>query len=265
MFRDYSNNKEENKIKIIRETYKNQREKINYSFNNYLINKYCIFNQKDNFWSLFHKLDNIVDLSDPDTSFPNSIHALQTAEAIRKDNLDDWLVLCGLLHDFGKIIYLKGEDNDGTSINTQWSIVGDTFITGCRIPNNIVLSEFNIYNKDHMENNNYYKNNTGLDNCSISFGHDEYMYRLIKANNHKMPREAEYIIRYHSLYAWHLSESYDYLQNEEDVKMKDIVKLFNKYDLYTKNHKIIEWNEELKKYYTDLFKKYFNEEIEIKY
>lgn len=265
MFRDYSNNKEENKINIIRETYKNQREKINYKFNNYLINKYCIFNQKDNFWTLFHKLDNIIDLSDPDTSFPNSIHALQTAEAIRKDNLDDWMVLCGLLHDFGKIIYLKGEDNDGTSINTQWSIVGDTFITGCKIPNNVVLSEFNIYNKDHIENNNYYKNNTGLDNCSISFGHDEYMYRLMKANNHKMPREAEFIIRYHSLYAWHSSENYDYLQNEEDVKMKDIVKLFNKYDLYTKNHKVIEWNEELKKYYTDLFKKYFNNKIELKY
>ena len=112
MFRNYSN-KEENKINVISETYKNQREKINYTFNNYLVNKYCIFNQKDNFWTLFHKLDNIVDLSDPDTNFPNSIHALQTAEAIRKDNLDDWLVLCGLLHDFGKIIYLKGNDNDG--------------------------------------------------------------------------------------------------------------------------------------------------------
>ena len=47
--------------------------------------------------------------------------------------------------------------------------------------------------------------------------------------------------------------------------MKDIVKIFNKYDLYTKSDKVIEWTEELKKYYTNLFKKYFNEDIEIKY
>ena len=76
MFRNYSN-KEENKINVISETYKNQREKINYTFNNYLVNKYCIFNQKDNFWTLFHKLDNIVDLSDPDTSIVFMLYKLQ--------------------------------------------------------------------------------------------------------------------------------------------------------------------------------------------
>ena len=50
-----------------------------------------------------------------------------------------------------------------------------------------------------------------------------------------MPIEAEYIIRYHSLYLYHSSDSYDYLLNDKDKKMKKIVKEFNQYDLYSKN------------------------------
>jgi len=252
------------KLNIIHNTYKTQREKINYNFNNYLIDKYCFFNSESNFWNLFNKLDNIVDLSDPDTSMPNSLHALQTSEAIRKDNHPDWMVLTGLIHDMGKIIYIKGCPEDGTSVDTQWSIVGDTFITGTKIPDNIVLSEYNNYNYDHVNNINIYTDNCGLDNCSVSFGHDEYLYRLLKYNNHKLPLEAEYMIRYHSLYAWHSSDSYDYLENDTDKIMKPWVKLFNKYDLYTKNdNNVVEWNNELREYYTNLVCKYINQDIYI--
>ena len=67
------------------------------------------------------------------------------------------------------------------------------------------------------------------------FGHDEYMYFLLRKNNHSMPMEADYIIRYHSLYLYHSSESYDYLLDEEDFLMKNIVNDFNQFDLYTKN------------------------------
>ena len=255
------------KIIIIRETYRKQRKNINYSFNQYLIKKYCFFDKKEDFWNLFSKLDDIVDLSDPDTSLPNSIHALQTAEAIRKDNHPDWMVLCGLIHDFGKIIYINGCDEDGTSKTTQWSIVGDTFITGTRIPDEIVLSEFNEENFDHKNKVNLYINNCGLDSCSVSFGHDEYMYRLLIANNHSLPREAEYIIRYHSLYAWHNTKnSYEHLESDDDIKYKEIVKTFNKYDLYSKDDdNIIKWTPELKEYYSSLVKKYISENLIINY
>jgi inositol oxygenase len=73
-----------------------------------------------------------------------------------------------------------------------------------------------------------------MPNTSVSFGHDEYMYRLLVANKHKMPKEAEYIVRYHSLYAWHSGNEYDYLEDEEDKNMKKIVREFNKFDLYSK-------------------------------
>jgi inositol oxygenase len=173
---DNLSEKDKQKLEIIHNTYKLQRQNINYEFNKYLKNKYLKTNNKINFWSLFNLLDNITDLSDPDTDLPNSIHALQTAEAIRRTNkYPDWFILCGLIHDMGKILFINGCDEDGTSKNTQWSLVGDTFITGCDIPDNIVLNEYNKLNKDYQKVN-VYKNNCGLDNCEISFGHDEYMY-----------------------------------------------------------------------------------------
>ena len=253
------------RLETIHTTYKLQRTNCNYKQYDYMVDKHCKFNSLTNFWSLFYALDNIVDLSDPDTSLPNSIHALQTAEAIRKEEYPDWYVLCGLIHDMGKILYLQGNDIDGTSKNTQWSIVGDTFITGCMIPDDIILPCYNILNKDHM-NNTKYDINCGLEKCKVSFGHDEYMYRILRENKHTMPIEAEYIVRYHSLYAWHSGTSYDYLTNDMDKMMKTVVQGFNKFDLYTKDdNNVIKWTSELKNYYTGLVKKYISKDLLIHY
>lgn len=256
------------KMEIIHNTYKHQRQNINYITNKHLIDKYCKFNNKSSFWALFSLLDKITDLSDPDTSLPNSIHALQTAEALRNSEKTyaDWMPLVGLIHDMGKILFVNGCNADGTSNTTQWAIVGDTFITGCPIPNNIVLPEYNELNIDHKEGNNMYSSGCGLYNTSVSFGHDEYMYRLLVANNHKMPKQAEYIVRYHSLYAWHSGNGYDYLENNEDKLMKHVVKDFNKYDLYTKNDELpIQWTVDLKEYYSKLVKKYISPDMIIKW
>uniref|UniRef100_A0A8B9ICU0 Inositol oxygenase n=1 Tax=Anser brachyrhynchus TaxID=132585 RepID=A0A8B9ICU0_9AVES len=55
-------------------------------------------------------LDQLVDESDPDVDFPNSFHAYQTAEGIRRAHPDkDWFHLVGLLHDMGKVLALFGE------------------------------------------------------------------------------------------------------------------------------------------------------------
>lgn len=42
--------------------------------------------------------------------------------------------------------------------------------------------------------------------------------------------------RYHSLYPWHKEGSYEWLEDDMDKEMKPWVKLFNKYDLYTKEN-----------------------------
>ena len=268
-FADCKDNKELKKCQIIHELYKQQRMNINYVKNQDLLDKYTTqYKTISNFWSVFSLLDNIIDLSDPDTSLPNSIHALQTAEAIRNSNkkYPDWMHLIGLIHDLGKIIYINGCDDDGTSRTTQWGIVGDTFITGCALPDTLVLPEYNKYNADHTDHMDIYNMGCGLRNCSVSFGHDEYLYHLLIANNHKMPEEAEYIIRYHSLYAWHSSDAYDYLEDSTDKKMKTIVKEFNSFDLYSKNDNLpIKWTPDLKYYYSELVKKYINPSLLIRW
>ena len=85
-----------------------------------------------------------VDLSDPDTELSNHQHLWQTTEGIRKDGHPDWMQFVGLAHDLGKILHLRGgTDEEGTSMATQWGIVGDTYITGCAIPETVVFPEFN--------------------------------------------------------------------------------------------------------------------------
>ena len=242
----------------VKETYKKQRMYQCTEFVNYCIDKYCKFDQEASFWELFDSVT-IKDLSDPDFSLPNYYHLYQTAEGIRKDGHPEWMQLVGLIHDLGKIMYKKGSDKDGTSEKEQWGLVGDTFIVGHKIPDTIVFPEFNELNPEYNKVNNY-QNNIGLDNTLCSFGHDEYLYRLLKFNNIKLPEEAYYMIRYHSLYVWHTKNEYSYLENEKDIKMKESVKLFNKYDLYTKKEEELDIPK-LKEYYDRIVKKYFPNKI----
>ena len=96
----------------------------------------------------------------------------------------------------------------------------------------------------------------------VSWGHDEFLYKTLLNNEHTLPPEALYIIRYHSLYLWHDKNEYIHLQNEDDIKMKYWVRLFNNYDLYSKENIEVEINK-LKTYYFNLFLKFFNNDDKI--
>jgi len=90
--------------------------------------KYTIFNNIEmSIKEALDKMDEFVDPSDPDLpDTPNIIHAYQTAERIRERYPgDEALQITGLIHDLGKVLFLFGE--------SDFSIVGDTFVTGCRI------------------------------------------------------------------------------------------------------------------------------------
>jgi len=69
-----------------------------------------------------------------------------------------------------------------------------------------------------------------------SWGHDEYLYQILKYSCVDLPEEALYIIRYHS---YHTYDAYNYFANEYDNSMLKWLKLFNKYDLYTKSDNLI--------------------------
>ena len=185
--------------------------------------------RKMGLWDGLEFLNTLVDSSDPDTSLAQIEHLLQTAEAIRRDGHPRWFILTGLIHDFGKVLCLFGEP--------QWAVVGDTFPVGCAYSDKIVFSELLAANPDcqveaYQTPCGIYEEGCGLDNVMMSWGHDEYMYHVVKDY---LPPEALYMIRYHSFYPAHREGEYEHLMNETDREMFAWVRAFNPYDLYTKH------------------------------
>eukprot|EP00112_Aurelia_sp_Birch-Aquarium-sp1_P010302 Seg2205.3 transcript_id=Seg2205.3/GoldUCD/mRNA.D3Y31 product="Inositol oxygenase" protein_id=Seg2205.3/GoldUCD/D3Y31 len=198
-------------------------------------------------------LDNLVDSSDPDTDLPNSVHAFQTAERIRERYPDDdWFHLIGLLHDAGKVLALWGEP--------QHFVVGDTFPLGCEFQQSIVFPDFfennpDFHNPEYNTKLGCYEQNCGIDNVMISWGHDEYMYRVLVGNNCTIPQEGLDMVRYHSFYPWHSCGDYEWLCSEKDKKALEWVKRFNEFDLYSKSDSVPDIDA-LMPYYQSLIDKY---------
>lgn len=205
-------------------------------------------------WDAFNFLNQLVDDSDPDTDLSQLQHLLQTSEAIRSDGHPDWMVLTGLMHDMGKVLCLFGEP--------QWAVVGDTFPAGCAYSEKVVYPEYFQHNPDYTNPRfntelGIYEKGCGLRNVTMSWGHDEYVYQMLKDY---LPEEGLYMLRYHSFYAWHREGAYDYLLDDHDREMLKWVQLFNPYDLYSKSPTPPDWNE-LKPYYESLVKKYLPAEL----
>ena len=95
--------------KAVREHYKKLRTNQTLSYVLGMKKKYLNFNNKVDIWEAFKLLDDFIDVSDPDINLPNIYHLFQTAESIRKEGLPDWLQLTGLIHDLGKMIFIKEE------------------------------------------------------------------------------------------------------------------------------------------------------------
>lgn len=212
--------------------------------------QYLAFDKKEMaIWDAFEFLNELVDDSDPDTDLDQFQHLLQTSEAIRRDGHPDWMVLVGLMHDMGKVLCLFGEP--------QWAVVGDTFPVGCAYSDKIIYPEFFKENPDYSNpayNTKFgiYEPNCGLRNVQMSWGHDEYIYQMMKDH---LPESALYMLRYHSFYAWHREGAYEYLLDDHDREMLKWVELFNPYDLYSKCPEQPDWKV-LKSYYTELIEKY---------
>src|SRR5262245_8257397 len=205
-------------------------------------------------WEALERLDSLVDDSDPDLALPQTVHALQTAESIRQDGCPRWFILAGLIHDLGKVLTLFGEP--------QWAVVGDTFPVGCAYSSKVVYSEFFMDNPDFQNPmlqspSGIYKEGCGLDNVHVSWGHDEYLYQVVKDY---LPQEALWMLRYHSCYVVHREGEYAHLLNERDKEILRWVRAFNPYDLYSKCE--IEPNaKEMKPFYEDLIEEYFPDKI----
>jgi len=179
-------------------------------------------------WEAMEFLDTLVDDSDPDTELSQIEHLMQTAEAIRAAGKPRWFILAGLIHDLGKVLCLFGEP--------QWAVVGDTFPVGCAFSDRVVFAEFFADNPDsgvpaYWTPCGIYAANCGLDSVHLSWGHDEYLYQVVRDY---LPAEALAMIRYHSFYAGHREGAYDHLMNKRDRELMTWVRAFNPFDLYSK-------------------------------
>jgi len=241
-YRNYDDPKRE----TVKEFYRLNHTYQTYDFVQEKRNGFLKFDKKEmTVWDAFDFLNQLVDDSDPDTDLSQLQHLLQTSEAIRADGHPDWMVLTGLMHDMGKVLCLFGEP--------QWAVVGDTFPVGCAYSDKVVYPEYFSNNPDfnhpvYSTTNGVYEPGCGLRNVTMSWGHDEYVYQMLKDY---IPQEGLYMLRYHSFYAWHRESAYDHLLDDHDRSMLKWVKLFNPYDLYSKSPEPPDWKK-LRPFYEDL-------------
>jgi inositol oxygenase len=249
-FRDYENTPES-----VHEFYRLNHTNQTLSFVLAQKKKYYPLNKmRMTIWDAMKALDTIIDESDPDLQNAQTVHAFQTAEQLRKDGHPRWLILTELIHDLGKVLILFDEP--------QWAVVGDTFPVGCAYSEKIIFHNYFVNNADInrpklQTKYGIYKPNCGLDNVHMSWGHDEYLYQVVKRY---LPDEALYIIRYHSFYAAHKEGAYDYLMDDYDRSMIKWVQLFQKYDLYSKSPEPVNVSE-LMPFYQELVAEFFPEEL----
>ncbi len=205
-------------------------------------------------WEAMEYLNTLIDDSDPDIDLPQIEHLLQTAEAIRKAGRPRWYILTGLIHDLGKILCLWDEP--------QWAVVGDTFPVGCKYSDTIVFYDAFQANPDHQSDLyqselGIYEPGCGLDNVMLSWGHDEYLYHVVKDH---LPLPGLYMIRYHSCYPIHREKAYQTLLNDQDRAMLPWVIDFNQYDLYTKRDERMDVPA-LRPFYEELIAEYFPKQL----
>ena len=250
-FRDY----ESTARPSVREFYRLNHQHQTYAFSQSKRREFLpLKRRRMGIWEAMEFLNTLVDDSDPDTDLSQLEHLLQTSEHIRQDGHPRWFILTGFIHDLGKILCLFGEP--------QWAVVGDTFPVGCAFSRRIVFPDFFAANAD-TENPEFatrlgvYEEGCGLDNLCMSWGHDEYLYHVVKDY---LPEEALYMIRYHSFYPWHREEEYGWFTNAKDREMLDWVRKFNPYDLYTKSHQKPDVAG-LRPYYEDLIEEFFPAEL----
>lgn len=181
--------------------------------------------------------DDIVDESDPDLARePQIKHAVQCALGARASGLPEWAIAVGFIHDVGKLLIKFGLP--------QAFVVGDEWPVGCAPSEKIVCSGFFAENADtrhpvYGTKLGIYETGCGLDNVIMSFGHDEYLYRVladaVADGGCSLPPEALHPVRYHSAYVIHTDGAYPYLLNERDRRWMPILHKFRDHiDLYTK-------------------------------
>jgi inositol oxygenase len=134
---------------------------------------------------------------------------------------------------------------------------------GCAWSDQVVFHPYFALNPDaqvpeYQTLHGIYEPHCGLENVHLSWGHDEYIYRVTKKY---LPEPAQYMLRYHSFYPAHRHGAYRHLMSAHDEEMFAWVRKFNPYDLYSKGAAKPRIDE-LRPYYEDLIAEFFPDPIE---
>ncbi len=112
-------------------------------------------------------------------------HAIQTSAAARKmypSEEYDWFHVTAFVHDLGKILSVTDESK-GLVGDPMWCVAGDNFPVGCQFSDANIFPKYFESNPD-TSNPKYntklgiYKENCGLKEVQMCWGHDEYMYHV---------------------------------------------------------------------------------------
>jgi inositol oxygenase len=265
----------------VQEFYRDNHTFHTYEFNRQIWQQYASPEARTlraDMWDVLAAVGELKDASDPDVEDPQIVHAFQSAEAVRLSGGPDWLQATVLVHDVGKILATPLLQDAERPALPQWAVVGDTFPVGCAFDERIVLSKYFLPKPPEPDSDDpmltygwrgnpdtghslygtmlgIYDKNIGLDNLTISFGHDEYLFQVLNGNC-QLPAGAPRIIRYHSLYPVHNAGAYGYLLAPHDQATLRGVQHFNQFDLYSK----VEQKPDIKAltaYYKDLCKEFF--------
>ena len=129
-------------------------------------------------WDAVNMLAHVIDLVDPFLmNVSQEVHTLQVVEGMVAEGADDDMLLAGLIHDVGKVLYLLDEDPANIS---GASAPVDTFEPGI-----------------------------GLDRCVLQFGADTLSHSRIAG---RVPDHVSWLVHYHSI----VPESCEPLMDERD-------------------------------------------------
>ena len=289
-YRNYTNSNFQERVE---KTYQNMLINQTEGFVQTMKEKYKNYpNINTNIWNTINYLENIKDESDPDSDLPQIVHAYQTAISLESKNIEnfpiknlftkkewelldskkkqeydcdildfysdikewDWLPLIGFIHDLGKVLLLSDY-----GCLEQWAVVGDTFPVGQKLSETYIFENKKYHINNNSLNIDKYSNNIGFSNILMSWGHDEYLAHILEKNKTLFPKEAIYLVRFHSFYAWHSPKEkergYKELADKFDWYMLPLLKYFQKSDLYSKSRDIPD-NKKIEDKFKNLIDKY---------
>lgn len=153
-------------------------------------------------------------------------YMLATAEAVREDGHPDWFQLAVFLRALG-LLFLGWTDDNNAVLRSiaprEWLEENRTWVVGEPIPETLPFPELNALNANHNAPSTKQPagEELGMDNATLPWTPDEYLFRVLMHNKTSLPAEALQSIRFWSLQSWYQQDHYNHLCTRQDLDTKE--------------------------------------------